>query len=201
MKDWLVYIVGNKGNMAKRYQAILNHLGVKHTGHDKDKPWFYPQDATHFLICTPTDRHIADILKCLDFEKPILCEKPIDKAHDLSMWFTKDKFITMVNQYAYISQPVAEGETYYNYFKSGADGLYWDCLNIIGLANGPVRINNTSPVWECALNGNPLTLKQVDIAYCDMLEDWLHNPVSNWDYAVAAHKKVAEMEAHRCRKS
>lgn len=206
----LVYIVGNQGNMAKRYQAILNHLGVNHIGHDKDEPWHYAiDDVTHFLICTPTKRHLFDIGKVLPYGRPILCEKPLAHTYYAVLaadgeWAEKTDRITMVNQYAYINNVEGSGlagDTYYNYFKTGNDGLFWDCLNIIGLADGSVRIENNSPIWSCAINGTSINLKQVDIAYCDMIEDWLHNPVSNWDYAMAAHKKVQTMEEMRCQKS
>jgi hypothetical protein len=107
----------------------------------------------------------------------------------------------MVNQYNWISPKNTNKNTHYDFFKTGGDGLYWDCINVIGLANGLVEINNTSPIWSCAINGKSLSLFDVDISYIHMIEDWLLRPFSNWDYAVAAHKKVAEMEAYRCQKS
>lgn len=204
----LVYIVGNQGNMAKRYQAILNKLGVKHIGHDKEEPWhFAAHEASCFIICTPTERHLKDIDLALQFDKPILCEKPLTKSlADLQWskdhWGKKIELIKMVNQYSYIEgvSEKSNENTYYNYFKTGNDSLYWDCINIIGLARDSVRIENTSPVWACAINGKMLLHKQVEVAYCDMIEDWLANPVTNWEYAFLAHEKVAVMEALRCQK-
>lgn len=203
----LVYIVGNKGNMASRYKAILNHLGVAHTGHDKYEPWhFSAKEATHFIVCTPTDRHITDISHCLEFRKPILCEKPF--THDYNEllkaeveWQNDCYLITMVNQYAQIAGSAQDEPTFYNYFKTGMDGLYWDCINIIGLAKDGFTVGNTSPEWTCTINGKLLNINMMDQAYIDMIDSWLTNPESNWDYTKHAHAKVAKVMEHTCQKS
>ena len=203
MENKLVYIVGDKGNMANRYKAVLDYIGVRYTGHDKDEPYFFPQDATHFIICTPTVRHCDDIDKCLEFNKPILCEKPISK--DLNQllefekkWGQKTRLVSMVNQYRYMVPPTMVGETRYDYFKSGADGLFWDCINIIGLASDSFVVSNRSPVWTCTINGKELRLNYVDKSYIVMLRSWLSGRFNNWDYAVAAHKKVHAILEKQC---
>jgi hypothetical protein len=203
----LVYILGYNGNMASRYKAILNFLGVPHVGHDKNEPFhFQAHAATHFIVCTPTDRHLADISSCLSFQKPVLCEKPLT-THLASLlevndaWKCNRHLISMVNQYEEIAGSAQDEPSFYNYFKTGTDGLYWDCINILGLAKDGCTVNNSSPEWTCMINGKTLSINMMDQAYIDMIQRWLDNPVSNWEYALHAHAKVAKILEHTCQKS
>jgi hypothetical protein len=202
----LVYIVGNKGNMGRRYGAILDYLGVPHTGHDRAKEGrtVFRSDykkATHFIIATPTDRHIDDIkfLLKLQLNKPILCEKPLSldlgSILDLERFIKEDAaLVSMVNQYKYMADEACVGVTCYDYFKTGNDGLAWDCINIIGLAKTkPLYIKNESPIWRASINGKKLSLSMVDEAYVAMIKDFLSREyVCNWAYSVKAHEKVIE---------
>lgn len=195
-----VYIVGYNGNMANRYKAILNVLGIPHMGHDKHeipKPGAISR-ARGVIICTPTTHHINDLKTYLATERPVLCEKPI--CHSVAELNQLEKavginitYLTMVNQYAYMTDDVSHGDTFYDYFKSGPDGLYWDCLNVIGLAKGEIHLSTKSPVWNCQINGKKLSLSKVDYSYVEMLKDWLFNPKSNYAYARKAHEKVTRM--------
>lgn len=195
-----VYIVGYNGNMASRYKAILDFLNIPHMGHDKNE---YPKEGAlkrcrGVIICTPTKCHIDDLKIYLNINKPVLCEKPL--AHSLVELNQLEKivginitYLTMVNQYAYMTDEISHGDSFYNYFKSGPDGVYWDCLNIIGLANGEVHLSTKSPVWSCQINGRKLALSKVDYSYIEMIKDWLAHPKSNYAYARKAHEKVTRM--------
>lgn len=204
-----VHIIGNRGNMAQRYIAGFNYIGgVKVTGHDKDRDLSYPtirelcEQADGFLICTPTANHLLDIEEFLQFNKPILCEKPIVKDAAILERFLerhKDKkhLLTMMNQYEFIYYKEGfydqKGDklTSYDYFKSGGDGLFWDCINIVGLAKEEVVLNNTSPIWMCKLNGRSVSINSMDNAYLIVLSKWRDGELKpNMDYALEAHRKV-----------
>lgn len=199
MKKPYVYIIGIRGNMARRYIAVLNHLEVPYTGHDiggklsvLDAP-----KATHFLICSPTDKHLDHIESVLRFHKPILCEKPLTKCVSTLEAFEQRNvlsmgLISMVNQYAYLVNRMSYGESFYDYFKSGNDGLAWDCINIIGLAEKRPVLKAEAPVWNCQINGKKLSIEGMDHAYIRMIKDFLYNPKSNYAYARKAHDKVIE---------
>lgn len=193
----LIYIVGIRGNMASRYKAILTHLGHDFDGHDKGEEFKDSAEiADGFIVATPTRIHLETIDYCIQFLKPILCEKPITRNFEELRSFMASRpaeLVTMVNQYLYYpgyNHETAEGATSYAYFKTGQDGLYWDTINIIGLAKKEFNVTNSSPIWTCALNGSKLTLGRMDHAYVSMVEAWLNDPVSNIDYAIAAHEKV-----------
>jgi len=195
----MIYIIGNKGNMGRRYAAILKYLGVRSFGHDinDDIDLSLMENAKGFIVATPTNLHVTGLTQILWYEKPILCEKPLTKnLKDIEMIESRyEKYlhlVTLVNQYKFLAKP-GDGETYYNYFKTGNDGLIWDCLNILGLANGPVKLCNDSPVWKVKINGHELDQSQVDNSYIEMVKDWLDNPKSNWDYIKMAHEKAVNM--------
>lgn len=198
-------IIGSEGSMGKRYQAILDHLGHSWMGLDeKDTniwdvfPPEYYHEATSFIIATPTDTHAEIILDLLPYRKPILCEKPITKDADLlphlrdAIERSKTPFQMML-QYKYLLPKLARGESHYDYFRHGNDGLHWDCLQIIGLAKGEVTLREKSPVWDCVINGHRIHPGQMDQAYVTAVEAFLHGHPQDLGEIVDMHHKVLEM--------
>lgn len=181
-----VYIIGYEGNMARRYRAVLDYLCVDYCGEDITGKVGKIEDCDGILIASPTNCHLWHLDQFIKHKKPILCEKPISKE---IFSLPIDAPITMVNQYAFTG-PWPGGFTYYNNWNTGKDGLAWDCINIIGLAEGDVLVENNSPVWKCTINGKELALGDIDIAYIKMVDSWLKRPESNIDYIIKAHDKV-----------
>ena len=204
-----VYIYGHRGNMGTRYKTICQSLGHEVGGWDVDGETraMSLRDADAIIVATPTASH-ADILHSLrDCGRPVLCEKPLTKSLTVLeelLWAMKKAGtrIAMVNQYAELDTIVDGADTYYNCFRHGQDGLYWDCISLVRLARGPILLKEDSPVWQCTLNGRRLELGEVDKAYVAMLDRWLKDPTrTDYDELWAAHKKVADLEAAACRRS
>lgn len=195
-------IIGNKGNMGRRYTAILNHLRVNSKGCDKGDA--VPTEFDSIILATPSVRHIEDILFCLGFRVPILCEKPFGNNLDrvLSLCDKVDKAkvpLEMVNQYRYLDDPFSEGATTYDYFNTGKDTLPWDCISLVALARGQCKLQNKSPIWLSMLNGKVLDIGRMDYAYIEMINDWVQKPEHKpeTDYIRMAHQKVAAyIEVH-----
>lgn len=180
-----VYIYGYNGNMARRYRACLDYLGIEHCGEDIDCIVGSFAGSDGLIIAAPTDLHMRSLQYFSQFDKPILCEKPIS----LDKFSIPDANIQMVNQYEFCG-PFPGGETYYDCWRTGGDGLAWDCINIIGLADNLPHLNNKSPVWKCMINGKELSLNDVDNGYVRMIDAWTKNPKPNIDYIYKAHEKV-----------
>lgn len=201
-----IFIFGCKGNMAKRYAAILEHLGHSWCGEDLDYSEGLLSDCDAVIVATPTDTHVKVLRQILDCGKPILCEKPITKdlkelrqlMADCVLAGTK---LQMVSQYDHLVDWEGRGPSYYDYFKTGPDGMPWDCLQIIWLAKGEVEIGNKSPVWICKINGMPLDLNDMDGAYVDEIKAWLNRPRNDIGRILDSHEKVARLEASWQRKS
>ncbi len=209
-----ILIIGSEGSMGKRYQAILRYLKSKaldimYSTYDikvnKDFPNidFY----THIILCTPTDTHENYIFKhLLNFKGAIMCEKPMFK-NILSFNELENRDIEMMFQYAYLVDPdptenfnqnnFVFGKTkktsFYDYFRTGNDGLAWDCLQIIALHNGNVcdlDLSDTSPIWRCNINGKKLYIDEMDFAYIRAIEAWLEGKRFDKDLLKLAHLKV-----------
>lgn len=195
-----IMLIGARGNMGSRYLHILLSLKVKAHAIDLDSPeidWRRAErECDGIIIATPTHTHYEVIKNLRRRNVPILCEKPITKSEDefsklLALFKFGKMTLTMVNQYNWCIDHKDSGETKYDYFKTGKDGLIWDCLNIIGLGMpGDVSLKNQSPVYNCIIRGRRITLDMVDSSYVLMLHNWLKKPESNIDYVEKVHRYV-----------
>jgi len=188
-----VLLIGCKGNMGQRYASILKHLEVPFTGMDIEDRYF-PSKYSHIIVATPTYTHLyfsklfaADGRLTL-IEKPLVTNKR--DFNKLKKRLTDNIF--MVNQYQYLTQEEDCGDTYWNYCKSGSDGLIWDAIQITHIAKGNCTIANESPVWTCELNGRQILLSQMDHAYIKMIKDFLGERKLCWgkDEIIKAHERV-----------
>jgi len=171
----MIHVVGYKGNMGQRYCSILEYLNVKYIGTDVEDD-AYPCNPKGRIIATPTDTHYSILKEFREYKGPILCEKPITKnkeeLEEIKSWNLN---LSIVNQYVYLYRGCSDsyGPTNYNYFKSGTDGLIWDCISIISLSNRRVLLKNESPVWSCEINGYEINIEEMDCAYIKMIDAWL----------------------------
>ena len=172
-----VLVVGSRGRQGRRYCSILNYLGVDYTGTDLGQS-FPNTDFTHAIVATPTNAHEKTIFGLRDkypWLLPILVEKPV--VTSLTRATLELDGIYAVNQYAFLPEYTkfqsGEGLTAYDYYQSGADGLLWDCISLVGLANGRIELKNDSPVWKAQINGVELHREDMDTAYVVMLRHFV----------------------------
>lgn len=182
-----VLIIGSEGNMGARYRAILDYLHVPYARYDLKLNIPIEQAAIgcdRTLIATPTPFHAESIRQAIrHVQGPILCEKPITKDIAelkalLAECHEAKCDLRMVYQYKKVYKDDGMiGPSHYDFFKHGEDSLIWDCIQIVGLARGTVKLSQTSPVWSCAINGQMLKLGAMDWAYCEYVSDWLKAPM------------------------
>ena len=193
-----IAVIGGDGNMGRRYMTILKFLGVDCYSVDLKNDNAIQGDTDGFIVATPTETHYDILWNLREYDKPVLCEKPITKysaeLREILSW--DDMKLRMINQYEYYligrTYSIYSGHTYYNFYHSGTDGAYWDHINIIGLAGSPdkVSIKNDSPLWECWINGIKLSKDFMDYAYVWNLEDWIEKFDDNKHYIKEAHERV-----------
>jgi hypothetical protein len=190
-------IVGAKGGMGRRYTAVLRKLGIE--PFQMDLGDMVPKGYDSVIIATPTAMHAQHVLNFLPANVPILCEKPLSTSLKqvnaiCSVVDQKGAKLDMVNQYRYCDGEETPWKelTSYDYFNTGKDGLFWDCISIIALATGEALVRNESPVWNCIVNGKQLRLAGMDHAYVKMIDQWLKGDLKGHgtDYIREAHKKV-----------
>jgi hypothetical protein len=196
-----VCIIGNKGNMGRRYAACLDYLNIDHWGYDGAPPESFVSkldDTTHVIIATPTETHVSifKMIQVLSDKLPILCEKPITKDLKELESINLDN-LYMVNNYQYIANSIEyRNETVsYDYYHSGNDGIAWDCIQLFAFGND-IKLSNKSPKWQCSINGTPLSKDLIDQSYIDMLKDFTGPMKHVWDKntIIDLHLKVAKYE-------
>lgn len=198
--------------MGSRYSAILRHLGHRVIGIDLPSTKQEIKDAlketSHVIVATPTPTH-CDVLVSLFNEARsrinVLCEKPIAKSlkelnHIYDAAKKSDSELFCVNQYAHLPESqffknVPTAASYYNYFRSGPDGLFWDCFQIFALATSDVEVENYSPIWTCRINGVLIDLRNMDLSYVRMVQDFLTEKQIVWRRPVVetVTRKILEL--------
>ena len=198
----MILLIGANGSMGKRYQAILNYLNKPFIAVDLETSFEtvlnIALECNRIIIATPTDTHVKFLRELIPLNKKILCEKPVCKnsaelEEILDLVKNSKSTFEMVFQYGELvnTKKTHKGDTFYDYFKTGNDGLKWDCLQIIAIAKGQVKINNKSPIWTCKLNGTVLSSSAMDQAYIDFLDRWLNNKISrSHQWLLDIHKKA-----------
>lgn len=199
----MTLIVGAEGRIGRRYQAIFKYLKAPFVPIDKETSRERMVDlalkADRILLCTPTDTHYELLKYLFTAKKPVLCEKPItrrvDQLVELQAIAERNAIdFKMVFQYKEIAHSKRLERSTYNYFNHGPDGLHWDAIQIIGLAKSSVFIEETSPIWICEINGEPVTFGAMDHAYIKMISKWLNNSLEQTTKEILnIHEKVADI--------
>lgn len=200
----MIALVGSEGSMGKRYQAILRHLKEDFIALDKasmpeEEIISRASECDRILICTPTDTHVRYLRALLPTRKPILCEKPVTKnleeLEELHAECARNGWqYQMVMQYLELEISREPNRwSFYNYFRHGNDGLVWDCMQIVALAQGDIALGETSPYWDCVINGRKLNIADMDGAYVRHIHRWLSPgaAVNCMDDILAVHRKVS----------
>lgn len=197
----MILIVGSKGNMGSRYGAILNHLGVSWQGADIETgaagTEVLAKQADGIIIASPTGLHYEHLRTFASLKKPIFCEKPFTKnMNEMGeiCELYEGQSLTMALQYSELLEQGFRGESFYNYFKHGVDGLVWDCIQIIGLAKGECALREDSPIWRCRINGQTLSQGHMDEAYVKNVQRWLGGNRHDPSYLYDLHQKTSEYE-------
>lgn len=198
-----IMILGAKGNMGRRYAAILKTLKHPVIGFDVESTYQDFKNAIPLvdgiIIATPTPTHAHYLTALADSGKPILCEKPLstnpkEVRRLMDLYRARKGKLRMVMQYQNMISGANDGESYYDYYNHGRDGLKWDCIQIIALAKRDFWLGESSPIWKCKINDKKLDIANMDFAYIDEIKHWLSRPAQDLGYLKAIHDKVAEFE-------
>jgi hypothetical protein len=199
----MTLILGADGSMGQRYRAILKYLKEPFEGYDTARgcaPSRPMYEYDRFIVATPTSTHHDLVLELGRLNKPILCEKPLSKdlKEVLAMMNAASNLSVMMQYRKLVDSDNTPGLSWYDYFRHGNDGLVWDVFQIIALAKSDVVIREDSPVWNCGINGEQLSLANMDAAYVRAVDDWLMGEkISDLDI-FRYHRKVKAYEEQFC---
>lgn len=164
----MILLIGGLGSIGSRYRAILDYLGEKYVVWDTaniETSRIMPVDFDAAIIATPTETHFNYCKVMEALRKPYLCEKPI----------TKNRGMPLINGYSvcnykYLIEPGQQ--IHYNYYKTGSDGLLWDCCQLIYLDPNAVLLT-TSPRWILLADNQDITYRQLENSYVSMIRDFV----------------------------
>lgn len=204
-----ILVIGSKGNMGKRYVAILKYLGHEVVGLDLDNFEdvfnYEKNDITiprnlltlkepvdRAIIATPIDKHYEWCVWCINNKIPFLCEKPISKNLDeikILIDFSEKNGVDgrMVCNWAFINSyetllPNDNGITL-DYYNTGKDG-FWDLIQPVYLGK-KFTLQKKSPAYICTINGHIVNQYNFDWSYVNMLKKWIVNTMSLWSLRMA----------------
>lgn len=168
----MIALFGGRGSIGSRYACIMNAqkipFEIVELG-DKDPDWSTVSKA---IIATPTETHL-DIINRVPSQIPILCEKPITKSMDIP---ERDNLF-VVNNYAYVCKIkglMPPFSIWYNYFKTGGDGLFWDCCQLLFL-DRDAKLDTDSPRWNLTINRQWIKYRDLEESYVRMINDFYQN--------------------------
>lgn len=168
-----VCVIGGKGSIGSRYVAILKYLG--HEPIVWDLPEAESQDlpeAEKYIIATPTDTHYEWCKKLIAKNATFLCEKPLSKnlkeCEELALY--RNGYV--VNNYAFVVEcmivPKPPLKIKYDYYRTGNDGLYWDCCQIINI-DPTADLKNISPILNISFYGELVPYRWIEASYIAMI--------------------------------
>lgn len=204
-----ILIVGNNGNMGRRYEHICRWYGRKTIGIDVGDKIPRPTEVDRAIIATPTDSHIEAAMWCAHYGIPFLCEKPISKnigdvtaLRDVCRKNESNGY--MVCNWSF----TGHGKRYcpgthtvsYDCWNTGKDGLWWDCIQLVALAidKNNISLKNESPTFFATIDGMIVGLDTIAHSYVMMIHSFLNSPDDLWslDVAVDATKRVIDWGAN-----
>ena len=189
----MICLVGGKGSIGSRYQAIMKWANIPHVVYDIDTPEIDIFQYNKFIIATPTHTH-CHFLRELE-GATILCEKPVSFIPEEIPVF--DKAYTVCN-WKYVCELMGQKAPYqisYDFYRTGPDGLYWDLSQILYLDPTAV-INNQSPKWNVKINGNVVAYRTIEESYVRMIKDFNEGHYENL-WTLAQGKEMSEVVLER----
>lgn len=162
-------MVGGKGSIGSRYAAIMKYHKIPFVIYDVDTPNVDLFSFDKYIIATPTETHSYFLTELAGAR--ILCEKPVSKNPNE---IPKNDHIYMVNNYQYVARLMNEQPPYfisYDYYRTGKDGLYWDCCQLLYM-DPEAKLSKESPKWNVEIGGRMVPYRTLEESYIRMIKDF-----------------------------
>ena len=182
-----VGVIGHKGNMGRRYMAILRELGLTITPgidvcevpdlHDGD-PMAYCDGV---IIATPVAEHYHGIKYSMLRGQYVLCEKPL-YASTYDYYEHQDSdHLRMVCNWGFLdamTAPPGQNRIRYTRYWAGPFSPAENLMQPIYYAHldhWSYHTHSTTQVAE--VNGHIITAHDIDISFYNMIRTWLQDPL------------------------
>lgn len=207
-----VLVIGGHGSIGSRYCAILRYLSVPYTVWDFDtrrEQLDGPDKLRNCcgrsfdraIIAAPTKYHAAYCHALYDLEVDFLCEKPMSHSMEQceALTYRQSRVNTkghIVNNYRFLFKKYKPKKYIkYDFYKTGPDGIWWDCCQLVYIADAlgiDLEISNVSPVWTLETGKKKIPYKEVEKSYVYMLASWLSGDTEGlWTMQDGLHMTAA----------
>lgn len=183
-----ILVIGGLGSIGSRYCSILEYLGHEVVVHDELRKEYEGIDCYRFdraIIATPTITHYDYCKQLIEIGKPFLCEKPLShslvQCDELVELDTKKLGRVVCNYLFTFPDLIHHAEIDYDYFRTGPDGMLWDCCQLLYLDEYAI-LNNDSPVFTLTVSGRDVSIEAIEWGYIRMLATWIRGGVM-WNMA------------------
>src|SRR5580765_2002118 len=170
-----VLVCGGLGSIGSRYAAILKYLDHEPVIFDTKINSEMPEDWERAIIATPSYSHYDVCKKMIDIGKPFLCEKPLSKdvkqCEEL-VSLDKKQIGFVVNNYKFITRKFPKPRIKYNFYKTGHDGLEWDCSQLIYI-DPECQLKTISPIWSFTIGLDSIFYSELENSYLKMIRSFL----------------------------
>jgi len=172
----MIALIGGRGNIARRYQAVLNYLEQPFRIIDIGDSKSLLEGCEKAIIATPTDAHEEWCWECSYLKIPFLCEKPLSKKKEsIQAMMARDVVGYVVNNWAFVSTNFngkAPTSLFYDFYNTGKDGLVWDVCQLILLAdksNCSLEVRTDSYYWDAAWGEETIPYSAIEQSYMQMI--------------------------------
>lgn len=177
----MILLVGNRGSIGSRYEAILKWEKISYCTYDildglKPIDW---KKIDRVIVATPTDQHAHWAFIAADHDLPVLVEKPLSKSLEECETLEralKGHEVFVVCNYKYALGP--NPKIFYDYYNTGKDGLWWDVCQLIYL-DPDAKISNESPFLNLWVNEKLVRYREIEASYCKMVKDFAEGKYRN----------------------
>jgi hypothetical protein len=170
----MVLIIGGKGSIGRRYQAVLKHLKRPFEIYDLGDE-LPVGNISHVIITSPTEKHLEHVLMAMRYDCPILCEKPLSMDLNSAKKIAKLPNVYVVNNYAYVTRDAKSIR--YDFYNTGRDGFIWDLCQLVYIAkknNAHLNIKRSSYTWTLIVDDEPVPYSMIEYSYRKMIQDFLN---------------------------
>jgi len=176
-----ILIIGNKGSTGRRYQKILEGLGIEVVGYDIEDAGKSLPECDKVIIASPTATHAYYYYLYESTNPHILVEKPASNIiKDVEMMNCK-----MVCNWAFvfpdrILEP-GKHQVYYEFINTGKEGFWFDTCQLHIISDGRGHIINSGELFFSRIDGVVIKQNDIEASYYRMLDNWLSRPDKIWN--------------------
>lgn len=177
----MIALIGGKGSIGRRYQAVLNYLDQPFRIIDLGDPKENLKGCTKAIIASTTSTHEDWCWEAFYQEIPFLCEKPLSKSKSaIQSMMSRGVTGYVVNNWQFVATNFDNkmpSRLFYDFYNTGKDGLLWDVCQLIllsDLAECELQVMTDSYFWHAEWGEKTIPYEAIEQSYMQMVRAFLN---------------------------